>query len=103
MIQQAREERDARIRELHDDWVSQRDIAKEVGCSLGLVNTSSGGLADAASTGGRQRACRAALLGTLRSTYRPRDPTGAAWPRPITTAQSGYGRRTRHRRCCAPN
>lgn len=38
MIQQAREERNARIRELHDDWVSQRDIAKEVGCSLGLVN-----------------------------------------------------------------
>ena len=30
-------------------------------------------------------------------------PTGTAWPAPASTAQSGCGRRTRHRTSCAPN
>jgi hypothetical protein len=38
MIQLAREERDARIRELHDLQMSQRFIANSIGCSLGVVN-----------------------------------------------------------------
>lgn len=38
-IQRVRTERDARILQLHADGVSQRYIAKEVGCSLALVNS----------------------------------------------------------------